>query len=99
MKIYLDSDFRCHLQPGENRTEIETSMLDGYAPAVIEGYRFIPAGQNWTREDGETFAGETAAPWMDARELDTIQRTYERQRYAEAIAAVDALLLEIGGVQ
>ena len=63
MKIYIDSDFKCFTAPGDGLTEVETDFFDGKCAAYIEGYRFVPAGQSWTREDGEVFAGEMASPW------------------------------------
>lgn len=95
--IYIDSDFRCYTEPAEGRTAIETDVFDGKCAAYIEGMRYVPEGGTWTREDGVVFAGEMIAPWRDSRDLDNIQREYERTQYAEAVAAVDALLLAVGG--
>ena len=53
--IYIDSDFKCHLTDGEGLTAVETKFFDGKCDAFIEGYRFVPAGESWTNEDGETF--------------------------------------------
>lgn len=81
MTIYIDSDFKCHSASGDGLTAVETDFFDGKAPGYIEGYRFVPAGESWTREDGAVFSGEMAAPWTDWEELDKIQRVYERERY------------------
>lgn len=61
--IYIDSDFRCHLNNinGDYR-EIETNFFDGKIDKFIEGYRFVPDGEQWTREDGKVFDGEMIAP-------------------------------------
>lgn len=67
MKIYIDSEFKCYTAPGDGLTAVETDFFDGKAPGVIEGYRFVPEGMRWTREDGTVFAGEMAAPGRTGR--------------------------------
>ena len=89
MKIYIDSDYKCHATPADGLTAVETDFFDGKAPGYIEGYRFVPAGESWTREDGAVFSGEMAAPWKDWEELDKIQREYEREQY-ETLTAQNA---------
>lgn len=74
-------------------TEVETGFFDGKCPAYIEGYRFVPDGKTWVREDGIMFQGEMIAPWKPWEELDDAQRAYERQLLEEANAQ-NAQLLE-----
>lgn len=78
MKIYLDKDFRCHAAPGDGLREVETDFFDGKCAAFVEGYRFIPAGESWTREDGTVFTGEMVAPVRDYAELEEIQSAVNR---------------------
>lgn len=85
MTIYIDSDFKCHAAPADGLTAVDTDFFDGKAPEYIEGYRFVPAGDSWTREDGAVFAGEMASPWKDWTELDAVQREYEREQYNDLI--------------
>ncbi len=85
MTIYIDSDFRCHAATADGLTAVDTDFFDGKAPGYIEGYRFVPAGESWTREDGAVFAGEMASPWKDWTELDAVQREYEREQYNDLI--------------
>nr|DAE53813.1 MAG TPA: hypothetical protein [Caudoviricetes sp.] len=85
MTIYIDSDFKCHAAPADGLTAVDTDFFDGKAPGYIEGYRFVPAGESWTREDGAVFAGEMASPWKDWTELDAVQREYEREQYNDLI--------------
>lgn len=92
MKIYIDSDFKCFTAPGDGLTEVETGFFDGKCDAYIEGYRFVPEGQSWTREDGEVFAGEMASPWKDWEELDGVQREYEREQHQELVSQNAELL-------
>lgn len=86
MEIYIDSDYKCHATPADGMTAVETDFFGGKAPGYIEGYRFVPAGESWTREDGAVFAGEMASPWKDWTELDAIQREYEREQYNSFLA-------------
>lgn len=84
--IYIDSEFKCYPAAAEGRTQIETSAFDGKRDAYIEGYRFIPAGQTWTRADGVVFTGEMIAPWKPWAELDAAQREFEREQYAALLS-------------
>ena len=72
-KIYIDSDFLCHASAGDGLREVETDFFGEKCAVFIEGYRFIPAGESWTREDGTVFAGEMAAPVRDYAGLAEIQ--------------------------
>lgn len=87
--IYLDSDFKCHISASDGQMPVETNAFDGKCDAYIEGYRFIPSGQTWTRADGVVFTGEMIAPWKPWAELDAAQREYEREQY-QALAAQNA---------
>lgn len=90
--IYLDSDFKCHAADDGTMTPVETDFFDGKCDALVEGYRFVPAGQSWTRSDGTVFRGEMIAPWKPWEELDAAQRVYERG-LAETLSAENAALL------
>lgn len=96
MKIYIDNDFKCHSSnPDGTYTVVETDFFNGKCLAYIEGYRFVPSGATWTREDGIVFRGEMIAPWKDWQELDATQRAYERQliaEYEQALSEIEAAL-------
>ena len=96
MIIYIDTEYRCHTAPGEGLTAVETDIFDGMCDAYIEGYRFIPSGKIWVREDGTTFAGEMIAPWKPWQELEEAQREYERQLVAEYEAALQEIEEALG---
>lgn len=81
--IYIDSDFKCHVTDDGTMKAVETSFFDGKCDAFIEGYRYVPAGESWTRSDDVVFTGEMIAPWKDYSELDAAQRTYERALLAQ----------------
>ena len=89
MIIYLDFDFKCHIRNDGTLIAVETATFDGKCDTYIEGYRFVPGGKTWVREDGMEFAGEMIAPWKPWDELDKAQREYEREQYA-AVAAQNA---------
>ena len=93
--IYIDSEFKCHPSDDGTMTAVESDFFDGKCDAYIEGYRFVPSGESWKREDGVVFAGEMVAPWKDYRELDVAQRTYEQERLAEYEALINELYAEV----
>ena len=93
--IYLDSDFKCHVTDDGTMTAVETDFFDGKCDAFIEGYRFVPSGESWTRSDGTVFTGEMIAPWRDYNELDAAQRQYEQAmiaQYESALAEIEKAL-------
>lgn len=99
--IYIDINYKCHASnPDGVYTALETDLFDGKCDVYIDGYRFIPVGENWTRPDGVVFPGEMVAPWKDWRQLDEAQRGYEKEQYAamEAELADARVALEILGV-
>ena len=96
MVLYIDADFKCHVSdPDGTLTAVETDYFDGKCTAYIEGYRYVPDGETWTREDGVVFGGEMIAPWRDWQELDETQKSYEREQYATLTAENDALVADI----
>ena len=84
--IYIDSEFKCHTSDDGTMTAVETDVFDGKCDTYIEGYRFIPSGQTWTRADGVVFTGEMIAPWKPWDELDAAQREYEREQYTALLS-------------
>ena len=93
MTIYLDADSRCHTTDTGGLSPVETTAFDGKCRRYIEGCRFVPAGQSWTRPDGVVFAGEMIAPAEDSRLLEAAQAAYEEARAenADALAALEVL--------
>jgi hypothetical protein len=92
MTIYIDSEFKCHTVNDGSMIAVETDFFDGKCNAYIEGYRYVPAGETWVREDGVVFTGEMIAPWKDWQELDAAQREYEQRRVSELEAENETLL-------
>ena len=81
--IYIDADFKCHASDDGTMTAVETDFFDGKCTEFLEGYRYVPSGAVWTREDGVSFTGEMVAPWKPWEELAEAQAAYERQQLAE----------------
>lgn len=95
MTIYLDKDFKCYTKENSRTVQsVKTDYFDGKCDAFIEGYRFVPAGQNWTRDDGVVFTGEMIAPFKDSRLLGTVQNMYEQVQAAQK--AQDSQIAYIG---
>lgn len=98
MVIYIDNDCKCHsTNMSGTLREIETDFFDGKCQTFIEGYRFVPKGESWTREDGTVFTGEMVAPWKSYDELDQAQREYERSQIADMQAALELLGVVVDG--
>ena len=76
MTIYIDSDYKCHSSSGDGMTAVETDFFDGKCRQYIEGYRFVPPGESWVREDEEVFTGEMVAPWRPYEILAEFQAIY-----------------------
>lgn len=95
--IYIDNDYKCHVSNEGDLVEVETTFFDGKCDAFVEGYRFVPAGETWMREDGISFAGEMIAPWKDHGELDAAQRLYEEQEREDMRNALNELGVYVYG--
>ena len=93
MTIYIDNDYKCYTTPADGRVSIETDAFNGKCKQYIEGYHFVPAGQSWTREDGQVFHGEMVAPWRDYSILEELQAVYDKQQ--QTINEYEAALPEI----
>lgn len=93
MTIYIDNDYKCHTSPGDGLTAVETDAFNGKCRQFIEGYRFVPAGAIWTREDGHTFTGEMIAPWRDYAIQAEFQSLYDEElaKQADMAAALEVL--------
>lgn len=99
MTIYIDSDYKCYVSASDGRRAIETNDFDGKCTEWIESYRFVPAGEIWTREDGEMFTN-MIAPWKDMANAYAAQAAYLEQLLAasQAQAADMQAALNVLGV-
>lgn len=75
MTIFLDKNYKCHVTDDGTMTAIETDIFDNKCTNLVESYRYVPANETWTREDGENFTG-MIAPWRDIRQYDGEQQQY-----------------------
>ena len=91
MTIYIDNDYKCHLSDDSTRRAVDVPFFDGKCTEFIEGYRYVPSGETWTRADGEVFAGEMIAPWRDYTQLAKIQAAVDRTQ-AQADEQISVLL-------
>lgn len=94
MKIYIDDNFKCYSVNDGTLREVEDDFFNGKCADFIEGVRFVPEGEKWTREDGEVFEGKMISFCKDSTELDAAQREYERELLADA---ENALAILFGG--
>lgn len=77
MTLFIDDEFKLHLENEPGFIAIETDVFDGKCRAYIEGYRFVPEGYTWVREDGEEFPGEMICGWRTDVELEELQEQYD----------------------
>ena len=91
MKIYIDNEYKCHVSNDGTMREFDVPFFDGKCTAFIEGYRYVPSGEMWTRADGEFFRGEMIAPWKDYNYLQAAQEAYE-QGQDEILTTVESAL-------
>ena len=94
MTIYIDNNYKCHTSSGDGFTPVETDAFDGKCRQFIEGYRFVPAGQSWEREDGQVFIGEMISPWRDYAILSEFQEVAQEEQ-DKATAEMAALVEEV----
>ena len=93
MTIYIDREYKCHTSPAYGLTAVEADAFDGKCRQFIEGYRFVPSGETWIREDGQVFIGGMVAPWRPYEILAEFQAIYEEEqaKQADMAAALDAI--------
>ena len=94
--IYLDSDYKCHVTNDGTMRAVEVDFFDGKCDTFIEGYRYVPYGESWVRQDGEVFNGVMVACWKPFDELDIAQRGYEKQLLAEFESAMNEIETALG---
>ena len=94
MTIYIDNDYKCHTSPGNGLTAVETDFFDGKCRQFIEGYRFVPFEQSWTRSDGQVFHGEMVAPWRDYAILSEFQEVAQEEQ-AKATEEIATIVEEV----
>lgn len=94
MRIYVDNEYNCHSCNDGTMREFDVTFFDGKCAEFVEGYRFVPSGETWTRKDGQTFKGEMIAPRRDYSGIAAIQSAVDRTQ-AQADEEIAALIEEI----
>lgn len=89
MTIFIDTEYKCHVANDGTMREFDVPFFEGKCDTFIEGYRYVPKDETWTRVDGEVFEGEMISPWKDYMPLYIAQLEYE-------LADADAALNELG---
>ena len=84
MNIYIDNDYKCHVTDDGTRRAFDVPFFAGKCAEFVEGYRYVPSGETWTRADGQTFTGEMITPWRDYAILAELQALYEEEQAKQA---------------
>lgn len=101
MTIYIDSDYKCYVFDGDARRAFDVPFFDGKCAEFIEGYRYVPSGETWTRADGQVFRGEMIAPCRDYSQILEIQTAVDRAQvqaqqtineYEQALSEIEKAL-------
>lgn len=96
MKIYIDSEYKCHVLSSEGLREFDVPFFNGKCNEFIEGYRYVPLNEFWEREDGVVFGGEMVSPWKNYDELYRAQAEYEHQLLLEYESALTEIEIALG---
>ncbi len=94
MTIYIDSDFLCHTTDGDGRRAFDVEFFNGKCAAFVEGYRYVPSGETWTRSDGVEFGGEMISTATDYAKLAAAQEGYD-ERDAAAVEDLAAVIEDV----
>ena len=101
MTIYIDNDYKCHVTDDGTRRAFDVPFFVGNCNEFIEGYRYVPAGETWTRADGEVFNGEMITPCRDYSQISEIQTAVDRAQaqaqqtineYEQALSEIEIAL-------
>lgn len=96
MIIYLDDDYKCHVTDDGTMRKYETCEFDGKCQTFIEGHRFVPEGETWTRSDGVEFTGLMVSPWKNYAKLEKAQFEYQIDKLTLELADADKALELLG---
>lgn len=94
MTIYIDNDYKCYVSDADGRRAVETDEFNGKCAEWIESFRLVPAGETWTRGDGEVFTN-MVSPWKDLGKAYAAQTAYvaaQNAQYEAALTEIEAAL-------
>ena len=101
MTIFIDNGYRCHVSDDGTRRAFDVPFFDGKCTEFVEGYRYVPSGETWTRADGQTFTGEMITPYRDYSQILEIQMAVDRAQaqaqqtineYEQALSEIETAL-------
>lgn len=97
MTIYIDSDYKCHVSDDGTMRVFDVPFFDSKCAEFVEGYRYVPSGETWTRADGQVFHGEMIAPCRDYSQISEIQSAVDRaqEQNRQTINEYEQALTEI----
>lgn len=77
MTIFIDADYKCHVDDDNGGRAVDVPFFDGKCRRFIEGYRYVPAGEVCIGADGTAFQGPRLEPHTDYALLEVAQEQYE----------------------
>lgn len=92
MIIYIDYNYKCHISNDGTMREFDVPFFDDKCDAFIEGYRYVPINETWTRDDNMEFKGEMISPWKPYSQLYEAQLEYEVEQYKIAMTEIEIAL-------
>lgn len=84
MNIYIDNEYKCHVDNDGTLREVSTEFFDGKCKEFIEGYRYVPAGETWHGASG-------IFPWKRYIDLFMAQADADRRELDDAVPALKTL--------
>lgn len=87
MTIFIDNEFRCHLEYKDGYREVNTTLFDSTLPEAVECFRYIPPGETW-HNGSHSFLGEMITPYLSSVKLAAMQSAVDRA-HAQAQQAID----------
>ena len=101
MKIYIDSEYKCHVSNDGTMREFDLSCFDGKCQGYIEGFMHIPEGEEWISPEEQKFTGQVTFAWKNYDDLAAIQSAVDKaqeksdEQIMELLDVIEELI--IGG--
>lgn len=92
MKIFIDSECKCHVSNDGTMREFDVPFFDGRCQTFIEGYRYVPEGETFQHDSGLIVYGGAVSPWKPHSKLEKAQLEYELAQYKAAFAEIETAL-------
>lgn len=96
MKIYIDSDYKCHATDPDNiYRPFTVPFFRNKCDTFIEGYRYIPEDETWIDSNGVENVGEAIILCKPFAELNAAQYEHEQKlagEYSRAFSEIERLI-------